>query len=184
MTEPLPREARPEHLVRVIANEDTVDFESREPTIQHFARHRAWMEQVQGYGATFVVSSKEPCAIRIWGFYTISMSHVSMRDLPQELKEAAPDYPMPVALIGRLGRDARTPKPWAVGELLLKDALVRILSIAGQIGCAAVLLHAKNDELVSYYQRFGFVSLPSKPRTLLLALAKLRRAVADSTESG
>lgn len=70
--------------------------------------------------------------------------------------------------IGRLAVDGAFRRR-GVGELLLMDAAARAAR-AEQANCA-LLVDAKDDAAVGFYQRYGFTAYPSNPRILLLPLA-------------
>jgi len=60
---------------------------------------------------------------------------------------------------------------------LLKDALTRIVSAAGEIGVRAVLVHAKDDDAKAFYQRYDFEPSPTDPLHLFLLIKDLRAAL-------
>lgn len=53
-----------------------------------------------------------------------------------------------------------------LGAALLKDALQRTLAAADIAGTRAVIVHAKDDTVCKFYERFGFVALPDHPLTM------------------
>jgi hypothetical protein len=56
----------------------------------------------------------------------------------------------------------------------------RIVLIAGDIGCSAIILDALNAALVKHYKRFGFITLPRNqlPQKMFLPMATLWTATA------
>jgi ribosomal protein S18 acetylase RimI-like enzyme len=61
-----------------------------------------------------------------------------------------------------------------LGEALLMNALHRTLHT--DVATFTLLVDAKNDQAVAFYQRYGFRPLQSQPRTLFLPLATAQRA--------
>jgi ribosomal protein S18 acetylase RimI-like enzyme len=60
-----------------------------------------------------------------------------------------------------------------LGAALLADAASRTLK--ADAAALTLLVDAKNDQAVSFYQRFGFRILASQPRTLFLPLATAQK---------
>lgn len=81
---------------------------------------------------------------------------------------------VPIVLLGRLAVD-REFAGRGLGVSLLQHATVRALEAADAIGVRAILVHAINDDVVAFYERFGFTVFPDARRTLYL-LTKDARA--------
>jgi predicted GNAT family N-acyltransferase len=77
---------------------------------------------------------------------------------------------IPAALIGRLARDLRV-RGQGVGDLLLADAIRRILSAASTLAVFAIVVEAKDERAVDFYREFGFISFPSRPLRLFIPVA-------------
>jgi ribosomal protein S18 acetylase RimI-like enzyme len=67
-----------------------------------------------------------------------------------------------------------------MGELLLADAVRRILGAARSVAVCAIVVDAKDHAAAAFYRRFGFQPFPLQPRRLFLltstALAALDRS--------
>lgn len=85
----------------------------------------------------------------IIGFYSLTVITLIL-----ELK----GYPkhIPAVLIGRIGVDT-TQQEQGIGRLLLAHALKKAKQMSLIGGVAFVVIDAKSDELVSYYEKFGFL---------------------------
>lgn len=77
--------------------------------------------------------------------------------------------PIPVMVLGRLAID-RTLQGQHLSAALLKDALLRSLRVAQDIGVRALLVHTISDEAKRFYQAYGFQVSPIDPMTLMLPL--------------
>ena len=77
---------------------------------------------------------------------------------------------IPAALIGRLARDERA-RGRGVGELLLADAIRRVLGAGRSIAVVAIVVDATEERAVDFYEAFGFRAFPLRPRRLLLPTA-------------
>jgi GNAT superfamily N-acetyltransferase len=102
------------------------------------------------------------------GFYSLSSLSLSLENLPQEIARKLPRYDaIPAALIGRLARDKRV-RGQGVGELLLADAIRRILGASRSIAVFAIVVDAKDDRAADFYKTFGFRSFPLRQNRLFL----------------
>jgi predicted GNAT family N-acyltransferase len=106
------------------------------------------------------------------------MAGLEGRRLPRRLRDDLPKYPLPVALIGRLAVDKRA-KGRGFGNVLMGDALARILAASETVGCFGVIVDAKDERAVGFYQRLGFVALGEQgkyPQRMFLELPTIRMA--------
>ena len=86
-----------------------------------------------------------------------------------------PRYPtLPAVRIGRLAVDERF-QGRGLGAALLMDAAARTMRT--DAAAFTLLVDAKNDRAVAFYQRYGFRTLASQPRTLFLPLATAQNAL-------
>ena len=106
-------------------------------------------------------------------YYTISAASIALTDLPAEETRRLPRYPtVPAVRIGRLAVDQRF-QGRGLGAALLADAATRTLK--ADAAAFTLLVDAKNDQAIAFYQRFGFRILASQPRTLFLPLATAQK---------
>ena len=80
--------------------------------------------------------------------------------------------PIPVMILARLAID-RQFQGRGLGSALLKDALSRMIAASKIVGARAVLVHAIDEEAVSFYAAFGFKSFPGDARTLFLPIESI-----------
>ena len=106
----------------------------------------------------------------ILGFYTLSASSVSLRDLPEEVARKLPVYPnVPVTLLGRLAVDHRY-QGRRLGAFLLMDALRRAWVESSQIAAVAVVVDAIDKQAVLFYKYFDFIPFPDRSERLFLPM--------------
>lgn len=158
-------------------------FKSGKGQLDHwFARH-AYANDQRGLGATYVLrrDAEDASAVQlpeILGFYTLSMATIEVAQAAKVL-DNLPRYPTPAALIGRLAVDRRA-QGRGYGEALLMDALARILTLAGDIGCAGVVVDAKDEDAERFYAKYGFVSVGAvawpQPRRMFMTMGSLELA--------
>ncbi len=88
--------------------------------------------------------------------------------MPADIARKLPCYDaIPAARIGRLARDERV-RGRRIGELLLADAVRRILGAGRSLAMFAIIVEAKDDRAIAFYRNFGFTPFPTQPRRLFL----------------
>jgi len=109
------------------------------------------------------------------GYYCLATGSVDRSGAPGRIRRNAPD-PIPIVVIGRLAV-TDTHQGRGVGGGMLRDAFRRSVQVAEVAGCAAILVHAIDEDAVAFYERFGFAVFPSGTRTLFLPIETLRGAL-------
>jgi ribosomal protein S18 acetylase RimI-like enzyme len=120
--------------------------------------------------ATVCYVAREIATNAIAGYYTLAAASVLLSGIPPNLAKKLPRYPdVPVARLGRLavGRGFRRIK---LGGALLWDAIER--ARRSEIAVYGVVVDAKDDEAVAFYEHHGFVMLSAEARQLILPLGK------------
>ena len=156
---------------------DRAKFSSGQPDIDDWFRRRASQDERRNVARVFVAINDD---LGIIGFYSVSSYTLALDHLPEGLARKLPRYDaIPAARIGRLARDQRV-RGQGIGELLLADAVRRILGAARSIAVFAIVVDAKDDAAAAFYRRFGFQPFPLQPSRLFLltstALAALVRS--------
>jgi GNAT superfamily N-acetyltransferase len=114
---------------------------------------------------------------RIVGFYSLSSFTLTIADLPLEYAKHLPRYDLiPAALIGRLARDQRV-RGEGVGDLLLADAVRRVISASRSLAVFAIVVEATDEKAVAFYRDFGFAPFPSRPLRLFMPVSEAAEAV-------
>jgi len=115
----------------------------------------------------------EAVSSHVAAYYTISAASIPLVDLPPEETKRLPRYPsVPAVRIGRLAVERKF-QGRGLGGALVADAASRTLK--ADAAAFTLLVDAKNDQAVAFYQRFGFGVLASQPRTLFLPLATAQK---------
>lgn len=117
---------------------------------------------------------------RIVGFYSLSAFSLTLDEVPRDLAGKLPRYDrIPAALIGRLARDLSV-RGEGLGELLVADAIRRILSASRELAVFAIVVDAKNDRASDFYQSMGFLPFPHHPERLFMLTATALAALTGS----
>ena len=149
------------------SHHDRAAFSCGEHALDAYIRRQASQDARRRVAQVFVAVADKPRDIA--GYYTLSAASFEWDELPAELARRLPHYPVPAAVIGRLAVDHRSQRR-GLGEILLLDAIRRIVRASSAIGVYAVIVDAKNERARAFYERYGFRSFPSTPRRLFLPL--------------
>ena len=148
-------------------------FQCGEPALDRYLREQATQDCRRHIANCFVALDGETVA----GFYTLSSASIPLPDVPEELARRLPRYPvLPAIRLGRLAVASRL-QGTGCGALLLADALKRCLR--AEAAAFAVLVEAKHEKAAAFYRHHGFLDLPSRPLTLFLPLATVKKALSQ-----
>ena len=139
---------------------ERTNFSCGEPELDDYFRRRAGQDDRRNIARVFVATAPE---LRVVGFYTLSTCAIHPGEVPTEVARKLPRYEsIPAALIGRLARDLRA-RGCGIGELLLADAINRVLAADRSMALWAILVDAKNQAASEFYQSFGFIPFRHAP---------------------
>lgn len=146
-------------------------FDCGEPELNEWLHIHAGHSAKSGSARTFVAVDEDN---RILGYYAIAAQSVVAETAPPRLKKGMPRHPIPVVLLARLAVDEKM-KGFGIGAGLLKNALLRCLNAAGEVGVRAMIVDAKNEEARKFYEHFDFEGFPEDRNRLFLLIKDLRR---------
>jgi GNAT superfamily N-acetyltransferase len=149
-------------------------FNCGNAVLNEFLCHYARQQSDAGANKTYVIRSA-PLPEQVCGFYSLSAGAVGFSEAPDSLKKKLSRYPIPVARLGRLAVDQQW-QGQGLGGLLLLDALRRTARIASELGIVAIIVDAKDERAVRFYEQYGFMRFSAASRQLYLtvkAIAKL-----------
>ena len=141
-------------------------FDCGSHPLNEYLKKYARQNHESGLGKTYVAIDEEEGVI---GYYTISTAQVKSDFLPQKVTKKLPKYPIPAVRIGRLAVD-KSMHGQGLGKELLMHALTNILELSERVGIFLVIVDAKDDDAVVFYEKYGFVQSPENPKTLFLLL--------------
>lgn len=144
------------------------DFESGEPSLDEWLKKRALKNQASGASRCFVLCNGK----EVIGYYSLSTGAINHSSALKAMRRNMPD-PLPVLLLGRLTID-RKYHNLGLGSALLRDAILRAVNIAGEVGIVAMIVHALSEPAKQFYLSQGFVKSPLQPMTLIMTLETVR----------
>lgn len=156
-TRPTPLESQ-EQLSGFVCGDDVID---------EWLRLNAMRNHVRNFSRVFLTFDSQG---ELAGFYSLSLSTVE-RKQGGRLWNSGPRE-IPVVLIGRLAVAARH-QGSGLGASLLRDAVKRSLNAAEAVAAAAILVHTHSDDVVAFYERFGFRRVGGDQRALVLPITNL-----------
>jgi ribosomal protein S18 acetylase RimI-like enzyme len=163
----------PFHFAPLGAEHNRDSFDCGEEALDRYFKTQVTQDGRRRVANCFVAIDSASRAVA--GYYTIAAAGIPFVELPPEESRRLPRYPtLPAVRIGRLAVD-RVFQGRGLGAMLLIDAMRRSIRLPPAV--YAVLVEAKNDQAVAFYQRYGFRAFASQPRTLFLPLATAEKVL-------
>jgi ribosomal protein S18 acetylase RimI-like enzyme len=154
------------------SSHDRTVFRCGEEVLDRYFQTQATQDIRRRIANCFV--AVETATGQVAAYYTLSAASIPLIDLPPEDAKRLPRYPtLPAVRVGRLAVDQRF-HGRGLGAALLMDAVHRTMQAAA--AAFAILVDAKNDQAVAFYQHHGFRVLASQPRTLFLPITTIQKA--------
>jgi ribosomal protein S18 acetylase RimI-like enzyme len=146
-----------------------------EPSLQTYLIDdaRAKRENDRNVSAVYVIVDTQANR-KIAGFFTISNATVIPESVPPAIAKRLPRYnSWGCVKLGRMARDDAYADQ-GLGPILVARAFAIALAISDSSGSFALLVDAKNDRLVSWYEELGFRRLLDHPRSLFITNSTMR----------
>ena len=160
--------------IEPLGKHDRAAFSCGVAALDDWFRLRAGQDEKRNVARVFVAIDDQG---RIVGFYSLSSFTLAIADLPAEHAKRLPRYDaIPAALIGRLARDENV-RGQGVGELLLADAVRRVIGVARSLAVFAIVVEAADEKAAVFYRDFGFVPFPNRPLRLFMPASEAMEAV-------
>ncbi len=161
--------------------DDRARFTSGDEALDRFFRIYAGQNQFRHHlGVTYVAVEGE----RVLGFATFAPRHIEIEELPAGQRKKLPRYPIPVLGLARLAVETSA-HGLGVGSQLLGYVLRIALEMSERVGCAGVVVDAKQGA-VAFYEKYGFVPFEAlegesearpRPTPMWMAMATVKRAL-------
>jgi GNAT superfamily N-acetyltransferase len=154
----------------ITQNHDLSQFHSGNDALDDWVRLRALKSEGRS-ARTYVVALGQ----LVVGYYCISTGAEKRSNIPTRLTRNMPEA-VPLVILGRLAVDVDY-QGKGVGAGMLKDALQRSLQISKIAGSRAVILHAIDQNAVSFYLKYGFIEFPNETKTMFLPMETIEKAL-------
>ena len=147
---------------------DRTGFDCGVEALNRYLKTLAEQHRVKGIATTFVLVDTERPS-RVLGYYSLSAASLAFERLTDADRQGLPAYPVPAVRTGRFAT-AVSVRGQGLGELLLQNAIKRILQARNTLGVHAVVVEAKNPVAEGFYRKYGFRLCDPKSRQLYLPL--------------
>jgi GNAT superfamily N-acetyltransferase len=159
-------------IIEPLAADDRSAFSFGSSPLDRYLREQAAQDVKRLMASCFVLLEQTTGGVA--GYYTLAATSVPAHDLPPEVVERLPRYPvLPAALVGRLAVDRRFPHR-GLASALIADATNRVLN--SDTTAFALIVEAKDKRAAGFYRRLGFQDFVSRPMMLFLSLGTARKA--------
>jgi len=144
-----------QYLVKPLEREDRAAFHCGEEALDRYFHERASRDMTHGLVAVFiVVPAHAPNTIA--GFFTLSSQQTRCEVLPEELRKKTGRYQsVGVTLLGRMAVASEFQKQ-KLGRFVLFAALHEAWKATRHVSSFAVVVDAKNEKVVPFYEKYGF----------------------------
>jgi predicted GNAT family N-acyltransferase len=147
---------------------DRAAFDCGVEALNRYLEKLAVQHRSKGISTTFVlIDSDQPR--KVLGYYSLSAATIQFDQLSSTDRKGLPKYPIPAVRIGRLAAALSTCGQ-GLGELLLQNAIKRVLLMQNTLGVYAVVVEAKDAAAESFYLKYGFRLCDVESRQLYLPL--------------
>ncbi len=146
------------------ADHQLAEFDSGELHLDELLKKRALKNSAGGASRCFVLCSNKA----VVGYYSLSAGAIGHETAPKAFRRNMPD-PLPVLLLGRLAVN-RNYHNQGLGAGLLRDAMMRSISIAREAGVFAILVHSLHDRARQFYVSRGLVQSPLQPMMTMVTV--------------
>ncbi len=156
------------HLDASLINEESCiqQFDCGELELNSFLKNTALLFQRRHFGVTVTFVNKDDPSKRVIGFYTLCPACIQSHLLSKKFLTGPKPNPIPAFRICRLAVDQGF-QGKGIGQILFIHALKKCLDQASQIGGSVIIIDAKHEKAKAFYERFGFISIPSNPLILI-----------------
>jgi len=146
----------------------------KQPLVEWLKAHALANEDKASRTYVVVIQSDEGAG-EVAAYYTLAFGSLILAEVPRKIRHGLPN-PVPVMVLGRLAVD-RNHGGKGLGPALLREAMQRTAQAADIAGLRALIVHAIDDEAVSFYAKYGFQIFPAGTRIMILPIEALRQAI-------
>ena len=139
-----------------LAEHDTTAFDCGEPTLTAWLADCAESETKRGSARVWVWLDDVG---QVLAYYSLSASKLRRGDIPKARGRGGP-VEIPAVVIGRLALH-QSLRGQNLGELLLTNALARIVEATRTVSAHLVVVDALHEKVAAFYEHLGFRRIPN-----------------------
>lgn len=149
-------------------------FDCGVPSLDVWLINHALSAASAGSARTYVTVDAEQN--RVVGYHSLTVALIEHESATVRTAKGMPGHPIPAVLLARLAVD-RSVHGMGLGAWLLKDAMIRTVAAAEELGIRAMLVHALDEAARAFYLRFGFEPSPTDSLNLQILVKDIRKAL-------
>lgn len=150
-------------------------FDCGVESLDLWLRRHALQASSSGSARTHVISDNEHG--RVVGYHAMAAASISPAEATPRAAKGMPRHPVPAVLLARLAVHTDL-QGRGLGAWLLRDAMLRALSVSDELGVRVMIVHAINDDARAFYRAHGFEPSPTDVLNLQLLLKDIRASLA------
>lgn len=113
---------------------------------------------------------------RVAAYAALANGHLTLDEAAERLRKGVPRHPIPVVVLARLAVD-NAYQGAGLGTSMMEHVFYTVVLVADQIGCQALIIHAKDDAARAWYDRFGVEPLPENPLHIYLMMKDIAKTL-------
>jgi GNAT superfamily N-acetyltransferase len=144
------------------------DFDCGVTDLNSYLQRFANQDQKRHLSKIYVLAEGET----IIGYYSLSAHSVARDELPDDIKIGS-YHNIPFLLLGRLAVD-KNHQGKGYGDALIAHAFKITEDAAEKVGILGIIVDAKDENTISFYEGFGFKRLSRSNQRLVLPISAMR----------
>lgn len=154
-------------------------FDSGEGSLDIWLARHARAASGAGSAKTYVVTDREQEG-RVVGYHALTGASVEQLEATERVARGMGKYPIPAVLLSRLAVDLSV-QGRGIGALLLRDAMLRAVSVSEEVGIRLLLAHALSNSARAFYVKFGFEESPTDAMNLQIIIKDIKASIGALT---
>jgi GNAT superfamily N-acetyltransferase len=163
------------HEEPITKHHDRQSFDCGDAELNEFLWKYARQSHERGGAKTFLAID-DGDGTTVYGFYSLSPASIQYARVPEVIRRGLGRYEIGAYRLSRLAVSTSLHGCGLGGQLLLAAGR-RCLRVAEETGGTVMLIDAKNDRAANWYEGHGAMPLLDAPRSLVLPLELVRKAL-------
>lgn len=144
------------------------DFDCGEESMNNWLKNKALNNEINNNSRTSVVCVENT----IIAYYSLCTGCIYHKNLSRKFKHRSPD-PIPSLVLGRLAIDLKY-QGQGLSKDLIKEIYIKTFKLSQIVAMKVLVVNALNSEIVSFYQKLGFVLSKTDPLLLLKSVDQIQ----------